>query len=296
MSEDTVETKEPVNDTVKKTENPVLTPEREWPYRLLGNLVVLAVIGLVAALILTLKNDLVNKKIAAVKESVYDWAGSQGLTLDDIVVSGRNRTTKTEIFKAAGVNRGDNMLKLDVYNIRQKIEQLPWVKYAEVSRGFFPNVLNIRLEEKTVVAIWQLNEVFYPIDEEGKIIDADFRAQEPVWLIVGAKAPDNLAKLWKVIKDSDKAFRARIKVANFISSRRWNLIFDDINTGITVKLPEENIAEAWKKLLNLNETKGILKRKLTIIDLRLPHKVVVKLRKTQGKPPAELNLAAERKT
>ena len=48
----------------------------------------------------------------------------------------------------------------------------------------------------------------------------------------------------------------------------------------TVKLPEENYAEAWKKLIKLEKTKGILKRKLTIIDLRLDGKVVVKLKKS----------------
>ena len=42
-------------------------------------------------------------------------------------------------------------------------------------------------------------------------------------------------------------------------------------------MPEENVAEAWKKLVKLDKTKGILKRKLTFIDLRLKNKVVVKI-------------------
>ena len=100
----------------------------------------------------------------------------------------------------------------------------------------------------------------------------------------------------EAIKDDGDTYLQRIKVANFISQRRWNLILDDIKEGITVKLPEEDIEEAWKKLLKLNETKGILKRKLTIIDLRLPHKIVVKLRKTRGEPPVKLNNKTERKT
>ena len=100
----------------------------------------------------------------------------------------------------------------------------------------------------------------------------------------------------EAIKDDGDTYLQRIKVANFISQRRWNLILDDIKEGITVKLPEEDIEDAWKKLLKLNETKGILKRKLTIIDLRLPHKIVVKLRKTRGEPPVKLNNKTERKT
>lgn len=274
----------------------VLKLEKEWPYRLIGNLIILIVIGMIAAIILTLKNDLVNKRINETKEEFYVWAGEQGLTLDDVVVTGRQRTTKQELNSALGVKRGDNMLKIDVYAIKQKIEQLPWVKAAQVKRSFFPNVINIELTEKEVGAIWQLNEKFYPIDEDGVVINADFRSSEPILLIVGAGAPEHLKELLDVIKDSGKKYLQRIKVANFIAKRRWNLIFDDIVNGITVKLPEDNVGEAWKKLLKLNETKGILKRKLTIIDLRLPDKVVVKLRKTQGQPPVELIDAVERNT
>lgn len=84
-------------------------------------------------------------------------------------------------------------------------------------------------------------------------------------------------------------------MANFISGRRWNLILDDIRNGITIKLPEENIEAAWKKLVKLDETKGIFKRKLTIIDLRLPDKVVVKLRHGSGENALKLQKAAEHK-
>ena len=85
-----------------------------------------------------------------------------------------------------------------------------------------------------------------------------------------------------MVKDISPQYLDRIKVANFISKRRWNIILDDIRKGVTVKLPEDNLEKAWKKLIKLDETKGILKRKLTIIDLRLDGKVTVKLRKSRS--------------
>ena len=74
-------------------------------------------------------------------------------------------------------------------------------------------------------------------------------------------------------------------MANFISHRRWNLVLDDVENGITIKLPEDDVEQAWKKLLKLDAVNGILKRKLTIIDLRLKGKVTVTLKKTDGKAP-----------
>ena len=287
---------EKVQNTAEKKQAAglVLAPEREWPLRLAGSLAVLGIIALLAAVILTLKNDLVNKRLAEAWDEFYDWAGEQGFVLDDIIVSGRKKTTREEVAAALGLKRGDNILKTDLYELKQKLEQLPWVKEAEVRRSFFPNVLSINLKEKEVRAVWQISEKFYPLDDEGKIIDADFRATEPVLLIVGAGAPENMKNLLENLKGGDPSYLKRIKVANFISKRRWNLILDDIREGVTIKLPEENIAEAWNKLLKLNETKGILKRKLTIIDLRLPHKIVVKLRKSKPDEPLRLNSNAER--
>jgi len=149
--------------------------------------------------------------------------------------------------------------------------------------------LQIEIHEKEVKAIWQINEKFYPLDAEGKIIEAEFHVSEPILLIVGAGAPENFKNLMMALKDEKYDYLDKVKVANFISGRRWNLILNDIREGVTVKLPEENIAAAWKKLLKLNETKGIFKRKLTIIDLRLPNKIVVKIRKSGSDKAPKLN-------
>ncbi|MFR8207052.1 MAG: cell division protein FtsQ/DivIB [Alphaproteobacteria bacterium] len=82
-----------------------------------------------------------------------------------------------------------------------------------------------------------MNEKFYPIDGDGKVIDANFRTQEPILLIVGAGAPENLKRLLEAIKDDGDTYLQRIKVANFISQRRWNLILDDIKEGLRSSFP-----------------------------------------------------------
>ncbi len=278
----TEEVKKPMADNIVR-------PEKEWPWRLLGSLGILLFIFFWVGVVLTLKNDLINKKIDSLKNEFYDWAATQGFVLDDVVVSGRDKTSKEEINTLLNLKRGDNILKIDVYDIKQKLEQLPWVKHVSVHKRYFPNVLQIEIHEKEVKAIWQINEKFYPLDAEGKIIEAEFHISEPILLIVGAGAPENFKNLMMALKDEKYDYLDKVKVANFISGRRWNLILNDIREGVTVKLPEENIAAAWKKLLKLNETKGIFKRKLTIIDLRLPNKIVVKIRKSGSDKAPNLN-------
>lgn len=282
-------------ETKSLPQNNILRLEKEWPWRLAGSLALLVFIGFWAGLILVLKNDLVNTRIEEWKSNLYDMAAEQGFVLDDVVISGRNRSTREEINALLNLKRGDNILKLNVYEIKNKLETLPWIKQVAVHKSYFPNVLYVDVQEKDVKAIWQINEKFYPLDAEGKVIEADYRVTEPILLIVGNGAPENFKTLMDALKDDKYDYLDKVKVANFISGRRWNLILNDIREGITVKLPEENIKEAWKKLLKLNETKGIFKRKLTIIDLRLPHKIVVKIRKTDKDEKVNLKTAVEQK-
>lgn len=266
----------------KEIEDRVFFPTIEWPKRMMATLFVLFFTFLFGGLIVVLKNDLVNEKIEETKDWFLDYIGKEGLALEDIVLIGRERTELKEINELLELKRGDNLLKIDVKLIKQQLETLPWVRDVNVVRSFFPNILKIELKEKEVLAIWQLNERFYPLDMDGYVIEADYRPNKPILLIVGVGAAENILSFLKMVKDIDASYLSRIKVANFISKRRWNVILDDIRSGITVKLPEEKIEEAWRKLLKLDETKGILKRKLTIIDLRLEGKVTVKLRKSKS--------------
>ena len=267
----------------------------EWPYRLVGSLVILTVILLLASVTVTLKERLVSKQFEAWMEEFYALSSAHGFGVDDILLSGHEKTSAEDVKKAINLSRQDNILKINVAELKKKIEQLPWVKEAVVKKSFRPNVIQIAIKERQVNSIWQISEKFHPIDEDGKVIDAEFKPTKPILLIVGAGAPENINELLDVIKN-DKAIFERVKVANYISQRRWNLVLDDIRDGITIKLPENGVKKAWKKLLKLNSTKGILKRKLTIIDLRLDDKVIVKIKKSSSEEPVKLNNNKERKT
>ena len=251
----------------------------QWHYRFLGNIIILGFITAVCFITLMIKTDFVLNQLGILNQQIYNLTTKMGFTLDDILIEGRNRTSKEEINRILNLSRNDNILQIDIKKIKSNIERLPWVKEAIVKRTLFPNLIQINITERQVRAIWQLHDRFYPIDTEGNVINARFSTDEPILLIVGKGAPENITKLLDIIKD-DTEISERIKVANFISERRWNLVLDDIQNGITIKLPEENTEKAWKKLIAINSERGLLKRKLTIIDLRFEDKVYLKLEKT----------------
>jgi cell division protein ftsQ len=267
---------------------------REWPFRLAGNLFLLGVIFMLASVIITIKTNLIGRKLTDLSTEFYNYSAGLGFKIDDIVITGRDKTAKQDILNALQLSRETNILNLDLRDLQQKVEQLPWVRHAVVKRRFFPNIIQIDIRERQVQSIWQLDHKFRPIDGEGNVIEADYTPDHPILLIVGEGAPENITALMKSITDDQNIFQ-RIKVANYISGRRWNIILDDVENGITVKLPEKHIDEAWKKLLKLNTTQGLLKRKLTIIDLRFPNKVIVKLGKMTPEERKKLKDVKERR-
>lgn len=267
----------------------------EWPYRLLGNFIILCFIFSLAIITVTLREEFVSKKLFDLKQYFYTQLNKVGFTLDDVIIETRNKTSLKDIEKALRLDRDTNILNIDVLEIKHQLELLPWIKTATVKREFFPNIIHILLKEKNVESLWQVDGKFYPIDDDGKVINADFVPSKPIMLIVGKGAPENFKELLQIIKKDNEIFE-RIKVANFISERRWNVILDHIESGITIKLPETGIEETWNKLIKINETKGIFKRKLTIIDLRLPNKVIVKIGKMNPDERKKLKNTRESKT
>lgn len=267
---------------------------REWPFRLAGNLFLLGVIFMLASVIITIKTNLIGRKLTDLSTEFYNYSAGLGFKIDDIVITGRDKTAKQDILNALQLSRETNILNLNLRDLQQKVEQLPWVRHAVVKRRFFPNIIQIDIRERQVQSIWQLDHKFRPIDGEGNVIEADYTPDHPILLIVGEGAPENITALMKSITDDQNIFE-RIKVANYISGRRWNIVLDDVENGITVKLPEKHIDEAWKKLLKLNTTQGLLKRKLTIIDLRFPNKVIVKLGKMTPEERKKLKDVKERR-
>ena len=267
---------------------------REWPFRLAGNLFLLGVIFMLASVIITIKTNLIGRKLTDLSTEFYNYSAGLGFKIDDIVITGRDKTAKQDILNALQLSRETNILNLDLRDLQQKVEQLPWVRHAVVKRRFFPNIIQIDIRERQVQSIWQLDHKFRPIDGEGNVIEADYTPDHPILLIVGEGAPENITALMKSITDDQNIFQ-RIKVANYISGRRWNIVLDDVENGITVKLPEKHIDEAWKKLLKLNTTQGLPKRKLTIIDLRFPNKVIVKLGKMTPEERKKLKDVKERR-
>ena len=248
-------------------------PREKLP-RLLGNLLILALISSVCIIIVTLRDNLINRQIESILQTFYDKSAQYGFDIEDIIVEGREKTSLEEINAQINLHRGDSLLGVDIKALRENLKTLPWIKDAQIKRTYFPNTIQIRLFEKEVIALWQSGNNFYPVDVDGNLIEAEFTPTHEILVIVGRRAPQKIVELLNLTAQTPDIHK-RIKAAVLYGGRRWDIILDSIENGITIKLPEENLQQTWDRFNKINNKHGLLKRKLTTLDLRYPNKLNV---------------------
>jgi cell division protein FtsQ len=211
--------------------------------------------------------------VASLKDARDAAGNAAGFRITTVSVSGHRQLTEPEILAGAGVTERTSLLFLDVDDARRRLEGVPWVAQATV-RKLYPGRLEIVIEERNAFALWQNNGKLAMIAADGTVLGPHGERKISVLpLVVGpgaaAKAQEILALIerYPVLKEQ---MRAAIRVAD----RRWNL---RLRNGLDVRLPETDVGRALDLLVALDRDKKLISRDVTVIDLRLPDRVTVRL-------------------
>lgn len=211
--------------------------------------------------------------IAYVSEHGTSAATQAGFTISRVTIEGQSRTKDKDLVKALGVGGGDSILSFNTASAQRRIEELPWIREAEVMR-LLPSTLHVIIAERRAYARWQLNGKTYLIDRDGSMIgDADMSRDAVLPLIVGEGAAAGYNALVTLL-GRHHTLRQRLRAAIRVADRRWTLKLQD---GIEILLPEERVADALDWVSEADRTQGLLSRALRAVDMRLGDRVTVRL-------------------
>jgi cell division protein FtsQ len=208
------------------------------------------------------------------RAQAIEVSASAGLKVQEIYVSGRNRTPSDKLLGTLGIKRGDPILGFSLVEAKQRLQALAWVRDVSIERRL-PGTVYLSIREREPIALWQQKGEFTLIDREGKVLPGTIDPAVNLLLVVGTDAPVNAASLIEMLKTEPELMR-RVKAAQRVSGRRWNILLDAIDGGTEVRLPEENPDGAWRRLAELERDHGLLKQRLAMIDLRLNDRLVVR--------------------
>ncbi len=206
------------------------------------------------------------------RAALIEASAAAGFAVAEVYVAGRGETSRAAVLEALRVELGTPMAGFDPQAARDRLLALGWVREATVERRF-PDTVIVRLQERTPLALWQRRGRLVVIDREGAVIDGaapERFARLPV--IVGDDAPEHAARLLAVVA-TEPDLGKRVQAAVRVGGRRWNLRLDN---DIDIELPEQGVAEAWRRLATFEREHRLLARDIAAIDLRLPDRVVVR--------------------
>jgi cell division protein FtsQ len=220
---------------------------------------------------------------------IVDMTAAAGLRLEALTVEGRRMTAADDVLAALDIGRGAPILTIDVAEARAALEALPWVKAAQVERRL-PDTVHVVIQEREPYALWQQGARYTLVDRDGHPIVTVPEADRSLPLLVGPDAPQHAAALFADL-DGVPELAARVKAAVRVGGRRWNVYLDTYEGGIAVRLPEADVPAAWQRLAALERDYRILARDLAFIDLRLPDRLIVRLRTDPDAAPEKTDKA-----
>ncbi|MES2905856.1 MAG: cell division protein FtsQ/DivIB [Pseudomonadota bacterium] len=236
---------------------------------MIGFYAVIGVYGLILG-------DAFSKVSDSIVGSLASTAQSAGFGITEVRVAGGSRLTSDEVTGLLGLQKNASALTLNVNAARERFLDIPWIQSASV-RLLMPGTLEVTLIERAPYALWQRAGKVMMLDKEGRKIGAytDVRFSA-LPLVVGTGADEQAVALLGELSNYP-ALQSRLRAAIYVGSRRWNLKFND---GIDVKLPEHNFKAALATLSGLDKDNALLNRDISIVDLRLPDRVIVRM--TEG--------------
>lgn len=196
-----------------------------------------------------------------------------GFTLEDVVVEGRMRTNKKQILTTLDLKRGIPLLSINLFEAKEKLENLSWIKAARIERRF-PDTLFIRISETEPVAIWQNQNKTYLVDYDGELVETkEANKYKELLLVTGHQAPHHVGKLVTLLEKFPN-IKMRVTAATHLRSTRWDIRLDD---KVDVKLPEKEAEHALEYLLDLEKHHHLMGREIMTIDMRLPGQLILRL-------------------
>ncbi len=198
-----------------------------------------------------------------------------GFEVKHIELRGVKNINQLKVYERALSQKYRAMPLVDLDQLRADLLQLSWVKDARVSRQL-PSTIVIDIVERKPRAVLRTADTYTLIDETGHELENISRARAQGQLIVsGDGAGQQILQLSHLL-DAAPALKPRVREAQWVGHRRWNLVFE---TGQVLALPEgdREAAGALVTFARLDGTNRLIGGKALAIDMRAPDRVYLRV-------------------
>jgi len=203
---------------------------------------------------------------AMAERQIVALASDAGFEVRHVNVRGVKNINELTVYERVLGERNRAMPLVDIQALRAELLTLPWVKDARVSRQL-PDTLVIDIVERTPHAVLRKPDRLVLIDGEGHELEAVGAERAKGMLVLSGPGSGRRVAALLNLMEAAPALKPRVREAEWIGNRRWNLTFD---TDQVLALPEgENKAsKALVTFATLDGTNRLLGGKAVAFDMR----------------------------
>lgn len=195
-----------------------------------------------------------------------------GFGIDQVTLRGHRFSYDRDVFDALDLANVRTFAALDTATVKSRIERLPWIDTAEITR-VFPGRLDIRVTERKPYALWSRADNLYLIDKTGRVLAAVNGETLPdLPRFAGEGAAVLAAALTETIARYPE-IAGRLVEAERVSERRWRLKLDN---KTTLELPADGEVGALEEISRDSKLGGLVAAGSTTLDFRGPGRVAIR--------------------
>ena len=204
----------------------------------------------------------------------YIFAWSPVFTVKSIEVLGSPTDVVTnEIMKSAGVERGQQLARVDPRSISRRLHEFAWINHVSISRNWISGKVRLQISARRPVALFNGRT----IDSTGQIFDFPGSIESGLPVVSGGTPESALAAI-ALFKALPGDFRAQIQsltattdttflMSALVNSRAIKVIWGSNEGASDIALK----IKVFNALINLPENQRISR-----IDISAPHAPIVK--------------------
>ncbi|HYR86197.1 MAG TPA: FtsQ-type POTRA domain-containing protein [Terriglobia bacterium] len=193
-------------------------------------------------------------------------------------VTGLKRVHESEVLTQAGFDAGTNVFGVQLSEIRERVEELDWVRHAMVER-ILPDQIIIKVVEREPIGLGRIRGEIYQFDLDARILSVDAAGGSSFPILDGLRANDpkgNLKKVQAYRKVLDDLGQTSLSEVHINEAGELSVV--GASDPLVVDLGTTDFRSRWIKYLQLKNQIHQQYPQAVRVDLRFKNQVIVRMK------------------
>lgn len=193
-------------------------------------------------------------------------------------VSGLKRVEENQVLAKAGFELGTNVFRTNLREIRERVEDLQWVRYALVER-VLPDQIIIKIVEREPIGLARIRGEVYQFDIDAKILNPDPVSGSSFPVLDGLRPNDTKSNLRKVDayrKILEDVGQTGLSEVHINESDEVSVV--SASDPLIVNLGTVDFRSRWVKYLQLKSQIQQQYPQAVRVDLRFKNQVIIRMK------------------